>query len=359
MEQLNKKPQDSNSSKWIIILIIVILALIFIDLAAWGAYKYFYQKSDPEPIACTLEAKICPDGSSVGRIAPNCEFAPCLNELILEAARPYIIEHSVSGLEFDVEIIKLLDKWALIRTIPLNMDIDNAMVIMEKLDGRWEPRDIGTAFPQWYNKIPELFSYNELPGVNTTKRMLGSGCLKKDNEGFDDPYEFREDFNTDDVNTVIKYTNIEKGISFDISYNSDWGNEDCEVLPYKEFVNSRGVVQLAFGKPRAWIGSTFKLNISTSSNRFMETILLEQQERNDILLLEQQQNDIGVFEPREKIIEDKQIVVYEIYGMCTSRIYEIIGEEYNYSFYHFYCEEPIADTIKELEETIATVEFID
>jgi len=26
---------------------------------------------------CTLEAKICPDGSSVGRTGPNCEFAPC------------------------------------------------------------------------------------------------------------------------------------------------------------------------------------------------------------------------------------------------------------------------------------------
>lgn len=27
--------------------------------------------------ACTLEAKICSDGSSVGRTGPNCEFAPC------------------------------------------------------------------------------------------------------------------------------------------------------------------------------------------------------------------------------------------------------------------------------------------
>lgn len=27
--------------------------------------------------ACTLEAKICPDGSYVGRTGPNCEFAPC------------------------------------------------------------------------------------------------------------------------------------------------------------------------------------------------------------------------------------------------------------------------------------------
>ena len=31
----------------------------------------------PGNTACTLEAKICPDGSSVGRTGPNCEFAPC------------------------------------------------------------------------------------------------------------------------------------------------------------------------------------------------------------------------------------------------------------------------------------------
>ncbi len=31
----------------------------------------------PTPVACTKEAKICPDGSAVGRTGPNCEFAPC------------------------------------------------------------------------------------------------------------------------------------------------------------------------------------------------------------------------------------------------------------------------------------------
>ncbi|MCX6823557.1 MAG: DUF333 domain-containing protein [candidate division SR1 bacterium] len=30
--------------------------------------------------ACTEEAKICPDGSTVGRTGPNCEFAPCPGE---------------------------------------------------------------------------------------------------------------------------------------------------------------------------------------------------------------------------------------------------------------------------------------
>jgi hypothetical protein len=30
-----------------------------------------------KPIACTEEAKLCPDGSSVGRTGPTCEFAEC------------------------------------------------------------------------------------------------------------------------------------------------------------------------------------------------------------------------------------------------------------------------------------------
>ena len=30
-----------------------------------------------KPIVCTQDAKLCPDGSSVGRIPPNCEFAEC------------------------------------------------------------------------------------------------------------------------------------------------------------------------------------------------------------------------------------------------------------------------------------------
>lgn len=30
--------------------------------------------------ACTMEAKICPDGTAVGRSGPNCEFAKCPGE---------------------------------------------------------------------------------------------------------------------------------------------------------------------------------------------------------------------------------------------------------------------------------------
>lgn len=33
--------------------------------------------TSPGEVFCTMEAKLCPDGSSVGRVGPNCEFAPC------------------------------------------------------------------------------------------------------------------------------------------------------------------------------------------------------------------------------------------------------------------------------------------
>jgi hypothetical protein len=37
--------------------------------------------------ACTEEAKICPDGSTVGRTGANCEFSPCpeLTKILTEA----------------------------------------------------------------------------------------------------------------------------------------------------------------------------------------------------------------------------------------------------------------------------------
>ncbi len=42
-----------------------------------------------EPVACTLEAKLCPGGSYVGRIGPDCEFAACPSETLCEGG-PYL-----------------------------------------------------------------------------------------------------------------------------------------------------------------------------------------------------------------------------------------------------------------------------
>lgn len=53
-------------------------------LAALGYFLLPHEKMGNEPIACTMDALICPDGSAVGRTGPNCEFARCPDTSIIE-----------------------------------------------------------------------------------------------------------------------------------------------------------------------------------------------------------------------------------------------------------------------------------
>jgi len=53
-----------------------LLILIIIIISA--TVMYFISGITPtNKIACTQEALICPDGSSVSRSGPKCEFSPC------------------------------------------------------------------------------------------------------------------------------------------------------------------------------------------------------------------------------------------------------------------------------------------
>lgn len=69
-------------SKNVIIIILVVL------LAAGGAILWGMAdrgpsddigeaESEANEVFCTRDAKVCPDGSEVGRIPPDCEFAAC------------------------------------------------------------------------------------------------------------------------------------------------------------------------------------------------------------------------------------------------------------------------------------------
>ena len=71
---------------------------IIIIIFGFVVYKLILPKNETPntPQACTEEAKICPDGSAVGRTGPNCEFAICptLNSLMSEAEARIIAEKS-------------------------------------------------------------------------------------------------------------------------------------------------------------------------------------------------------------------------------------------------------------------------
>ena len=70
-----------------------------------------------EPVACTMEAMICPDGSAVGRTGPNCEFAPCP-----EAQIPPVIETN------DLIIID---------TPKANQEVTSPITVTGKARGNW------------------------------------------------------------------------------------------------------------------------------------------------------------------------------------------------------------------------------
>ena len=67
--------------------IILIIAIGLAVLFGGAIYSIVSQNLQPapspsptpgySPVACTMEAKQCPDGSYVGRSGPNCEFAEC------------------------------------------------------------------------------------------------------------------------------------------------------------------------------------------------------------------------------------------------------------------------------------------
>lgn len=79
------KPMKSNK--------ILLYLIIFVLIIASGCNV---PGQAPKQVACSMEAKLCPDGSAVSRSGPNCEFAPCpfVNSGITEAEARAIAEKS-------------------------------------------------------------------------------------------------------------------------------------------------------------------------------------------------------------------------------------------------------------------------
>ncbi|MBI4708749.1 MAG: hypothetical protein HY764_00915 [Candidatus Portnoybacteria bacterium] len=71
----------------IILLIIIVLLLIAGEVYLWQQNKinnWILDTFGMRQKTCTMEAKLCPDGSYVGRTGPNCEFTLCPYEALCE-----------------------------------------------------------------------------------------------------------------------------------------------------------------------------------------------------------------------------------------------------------------------------------
>src|SRR5690242_5084148 len=71
-------------------ILLVLLVIVLVVVAGLGSMLGIFRNlgtspttpnpnipNPNQPVACTMDAKMCPDGSYVGRVGPNCEFAMC------------------------------------------------------------------------------------------------------------------------------------------------------------------------------------------------------------------------------------------------------------------------------------------
>lgn len=55
----------------------ILIGIVILAIIGLVAFFLSSKLSKDENIACTADAMLCPDGSSVGRMPPSCEFTPC------------------------------------------------------------------------------------------------------------------------------------------------------------------------------------------------------------------------------------------------------------------------------------------
>ena len=80
-------------------LLLGIAALVLIAFA--GFFYRNVMERPPGPMGCTLEAKLCPDGTAVGRTGPSCQFAECAppNVSLPEAGISFVLPEGFARAE--------------------------------------------------------------------------------------------------------------------------------------------------------------------------------------------------------------------------------------------------------------------
>lgn len=143
-----------------------------------GMYIFMYGRTVEAPITqCTQEAKICPDGSGVGRTGPNCEFAPCPTQTVASSTDTLIVTHTPQPNQEITSPISISGKargnWFFEGSFPITIVNWDGLIIGQ---------GIGTAQGDWmtteFVPFTATISYTFATG---TPYNRGAIILKKDN----------------------------------------------------------------------------------------------------------------------------------------------------------------------------------
>jgi len=205
---------------WLAILVTIIFFAKVSRVAAWLLLPYilwvsfasvlnfslwqlnFAGREVSQGILCTQEAKICPDGSAVGRVGPNCEFATCPSLNVSKELADCLPKSDLASQQKCQGLLgNTLEKADLIKleTPGPSSEISNPLIIQGQARGGWffegsfpvvlvdwDGRIIAEAIAQsqgeWMTKDFVPFKANLIfSKPDTTVSNRGALILRKDN----------------------------------------------------------------------------------------------------------------------------------------------------------------------------------
>lgn len=69
---------------------------------------------------------------------------PTGDKEILAAAQEFVVANSAPGIKYNLRVAKRVNNWAVVDIIPLRKDLDPALVILERVEGKWIGRELTT-----------------------------------------------------------------------------------------------------------------------------------------------------------------------------------------------------------------------
>jgi len=92
---------------------------------------------------------------------------------VYDLARKSVMNYSSPGMEFSLVFNWKKGDWIKFSVIPENIETDNAQLFLYKENDQWILKGFGTAFPELYEKYPELFEKSS----SSVKLSLDQGVI--------------------------------------------------------------------------------------------------------------------------------------------------------------------------------------
>lgn len=230
-----------------------ILFIVFILLLGSGSF-FFWRMNffTPKPIFCTQEAKLCRDGSYVGRRGPDCEFAPCLDITDSNSSStktwqfPKLTTNYISGADWPPQITIQKDQHKL-ECLETSPESSLPQIVSKKIiNGRhfcMEAMTEGAAGSVFSKYKYSTSNFENIVDFNFTLRYVN--CSNYDEPQASECAKERENFSPDDLIlelfsslTIIKNFEDCLAAGFDITGNNPPKCTTIDGRVFPKFINS-------------------------------------------------------------------------------------------------------------------------